>query len=534
MFFRWIIGCLVISCAATVDAQEIKFVDVTEQAGLVEPLAGLMGHGGAWGDYDNDGRIDLLVGGFCDRPDAEYRPAAGPVANRLLRNLGDGRFDPAKMPAVEIHARTSGAVFADLDNDGDVDLYVANNAKAGGRASREAIQAAAKQVRSKLYRNDGGQLIDVSEASGACPDSLYSVRNVGVLDYDSDGRLDLFLVEDRFTKTPQSRLMKNVGELRFKDVTAGAGLANVFGLGLAIADLNDDGRPDLFVGHSNRFFVSGPDGKYRESAALRKTFAWAPLDGEDWPCGAAFGDLNRDGRLDLVLAIHGVRARNRVYFNEGVAADLVPRFRDVTAEVGLPGEVPAKCPHVEIQDFDNDGWPDIYFSAAKMDAEGRVRPLVYRNTGRAADGLPRFASPFDLTESMVYFPAGPSGDFDRDGRVDLFLVNWFQGNRSRLLHNESESGNHWLQVQVVGRKANRLGIGAKVRVYQAGRIREREALLGYQEMATGYGYASGQEAVAHFGLGKSERVDVVVTLPGGQTVEQKGVTSRQRIVVKEP
>src|SRR3954471_3094900 len=107
----------------------IVFSDRTKEAGILEHVAGMMGHGGAWGDFDGDGHIDLYVGGFCDRPNAEYKPAAGPVPNRLFRNLGNGRFEQVKMPAVEFYGRTSGAIFADLDNDGALELYVANNAK---------------------------------------------------------------------------------------------------------------------------------------------------------------------------------------------------------------------------------------------------------------------------------------------------------------------------------------------------------------------------------------------------------------------
>ena len=384
----WLLGMWTCETAA----QQIRFTDVTAQAGLIEPLRGLLGHGAAHGDFDGDGQVDLYVGGFSDRPDAQYKPAKGPVGNRLLRNLGNGRFEPTGSSAPEIHGRTSGAVFVDLDNDGDLELYIANNAKSrAGQATGDSIQAAAKHLSSKLYRNDGGKLVDISAASGACPAALHTARNVGVLDYNGDGLLDLLAIEDRFTRRPRSVLLKNLGGLRFADANAEADLPDdLFGLGLAVADMNGDRRPDFFVGHSNRFFVSGPDGKYREPESLRKTFAWEPLDGEDWPCGAAFGDLDRDGRLDLVLAIHGVRARNRVYRNEGIF-DGVPRFRDVTAKVGLPSEVPTRCPHVEIQDFDDDGWMDVYFSAGWLDDDGRVTPLVFRNQGRQAGGLPRLS-----------------------------------------------------------------------------------------------------------------------------------------------
>jgi hypothetical protein len=507
----------------------IRFRDVTQQAGLIEPLAGLMGHGAAVADYDGDGDLDVFVGGFCDRPDREYAPAKGPVPNRLLRNTGDGRFEAVPMPVVEIYGRTSGAVFADLDNNGTLDLYVANNAKSRGPKTKEPQRSAAS-LPSKLYRNDGNQFVDVSEQSGACPPNLHTARNVGVFDYNADGLLDLLVVEDRFTSTPRSALFKSLGSMRFTDANREAGIPDdLFGLGCAVADLNDDLRPDFFVAHSNRLFLSNGKGGYREAVELRDVFAWKPLDGEDWPCGAAFGDLNADGRLDLVLSIHGVQARNRVFMNEGSDNGL-PRFRDRTQAVGLGDVVPARSPHVEVQDFDNDGRMDIYISAGWLE-DGEFTPLVYRNVGTRGD-LPRFVPPRPIKPPMVYYPAGPSGDFNGDGRLDLLLVNWFSGNHSRLLQNESDGG-HWLDVQVVGRTINRMGIGSKVRVYRSGGAGNDGALLGVREIAIGYGYASGQAASCHFGLGDRTVVDVEVQLGNGEVRRQTGVKANQKLVIHE-
>jgi hypothetical protein len=518
------------SFALALDESAIRFDDVTEAAGLVKPLAGLMGHGGAWGDYDGDGRVDLFVGGFADRPNAEYAPAAGPLINHLFRNLGDGRFEIVDTPAVSIYARTSGAVFADLNNDGTLELYVANNAKKG-IARGEEPQRSAKMQRSQLLKNAAGKLTDVSAASGACPETLFTARNVGVLDYDGDGLLDLFVVEDKFTREPRSVLLHNEGGLKFRDVTAQVGLPeNIFGLGLAVSDVNEDGRPDFFVGHSNRLFLSQPGNRYREATELAEVFKFEPFDNEDWPCGVAFGDLNRDGRLDLVVTAHGVRARNRVFINDGVKNGM-PQFREITKEAGLAEIVPTRCPHVEIQDLDNDGWPDIYTTAAWLD-DGKITPLVYRNAG-LRDGLPHFEPIRPIGESMVYFPAGPSADYDGDGRLDLFLINWFAGNHSRLLHNTSAQ-RQWLQVRVAGHSTNREGIGAQIRVYPKSKLGDAASLLGFQEIGTGYGYASGQPAVAHFGLGDVGEVDLRIRLPDGKVVDQAGVKAGQLFTLDPP
>lgn len=527
---------LLVGLTSTVaQAQSIRFEDRTKEAGLVEPVRGIMGHGGAWGDYDGDGKVDLYVGGFADRPADQYKPADGPVSNRLLRNLGNGKFERVRDKAVEVTGRTSGAVFADLDNNGTLELYVANNAKPrAGRRAKTDIQKAARLQLSNLFRNDGGKLVDISKTSGAVPPELHTARNIGVFDYDNDGLLDLLVVEDRFRRGPRTVLLRNEGKLKFRIVNKQVGLPDdLYGLGCAVADLNGDNRPDFFIGHSNRLFLSAKGNRYVEPASLKKTFAWKPLDGEDWPCGAAFGDLNSDGRLDLVLSIHAKTARNRVYLNEGLKNG-VPRFRDVTKQVGLPESVGEKSPHVEIQDFDNDGRPDIYLSTAWLSADGKITPLIYHNVG-VKNGLPQFKALHKpgKDEQIVYFPAGPSADYDGDGRVDLFLINWFRGNHCRLLKNVSPKRN-WLTVRVEGKTVNRMGIGSKVRLYRAGKAGDAKSLLGYQQVTTGYGYASGQPAVCHFGLGDAKTVDVVVELPNGKRIQQTGVKSNQQLTVREP
>ena len=217
--------------------------------------------------------------------------------------------------------------------------------------------------------------------------------------------------------------------------------------------------------------------------------------------------------------------------NEGIE-DGFPVFRDVTAAVGLPAKLSNKSPHVELQDFDNDGWVDIYLSTAWLGNDGTITPLVYRNLG-LHNGLPRFAAPATPSGEVVYFPAGPSADFDRDGRVDLCLINWFSGNHTRLLRNASTPERGWLQVAVRGRSFNRQGIGSQIRVYPAGQLTDEPSLLGFQELTIGYGYASGQEAVCHFGLAQHDTVDLAVRFPNGKRITRTNVAANQRIVLEE-
>jgi hypothetical protein len=163
-----------------------------------------------------------------------------------------------------------------------------------------------------------------------------------------------------------------------------------------------------------------------------------------------------------------------------------------------------------------------------MDEKGAVEPLIYRNTG-AKGSIPVFAATrkTERGDKFVYYPAGPSCDVDRDGRTDLFLINWFRGNHSRLLRNVSDSGN-WLDIEVQGETFNRQGIGTKIRIMTGGK------LLGAQEMATGYGYASGQIARCHFGLGEVKEVDVELVFPNGKTRRIESVKDvNQLLTIKE-
>ncbi|REJ95519.1 MAG: hypothetical protein DWQ34_05570 [Planctomycetota bacterium] len=145
-----------------------------------------------------------------------------------------------------------------------------------------------------------------------------------------------------------------------------------------------------------------------------------------------------------------------------------------------------------------------------------------------------FFEKMEREHMIVYTAPGPSCDYDRDGRLDLFLANWWVNQRSLLLKNESQAGN-WLQVAVEGGEGvNRNGIGAVVRVYPAGRIGESGALWCSREIAVGYGYASGQEALAHIGLAGLDECNVEFILPhGGGRVEQRGVKANQRITISK-
>lgn len=542
MFFTRFIALIVasVACRHAVAADPpFVFRDVAEEVGLHEPLQGMMGHAAAWGDVDGDGWLDLFVGTFADRPAENYRGggAAGPVPNQLLLNR-KGKFQRSNQETLAWLGRASGSVFADFDNDGLLDLYVANN----GRLGKDNL----------LYHNrGGGQFENVTVKAGAPLHTPEVARSATVLDFDGDGLLDLLVLAT--VGKGETRLFRNRGGMKFELSDAIPGGAT--GLGLAVADVTGNGWPDVMIGGPNRMFVNMGGGKFREASELGLNTTFTRED--DSPsCGVAFGDFDRDGHPDMLIGSHHKAPWNkqpnaiRLFRNLGSTPQKV-RFEELTEKVGIV-KYPIKVPHVEIRDFDNDGWPDLYTAVATM-RDGKVYPAIYRNLSAAQGVLPHFqetafvhrqdfpleedtpqARSGDFYEKLVangkvmYYAPGPSGDFDNDGRLDIFLPSWWPKLPSMLLKNETRARGY-LDVTVVGQKGvNRMGIGAMVRAYKTGRAREPDAMIASEEIATGYGFCSGQPAVAHLGLGAETKCDLVVTLPHG-----KGQIVRRNVKVNQ-
>jgi hypothetical protein len=452
-----------------------KFTDVSRRAGFTTEG---WGQGGCVGDFNHDGRPDVLVTYYGH--------------NRLYRNLGDGTFRDA---TAEAHLPTSGirygagCSFLDYDRDGRLDLFVANYLELDlARTPKPGESAACNwkgldvfcgphglpTATNVLYHNNGdGTFTDVSAAAGILkPGGRYNL-GVASADFDGDGWPDLYVACDQ---TP-SLLYRNRRDGTFEERGVEAGVAYNFdgqlqsGMGVAVADYDGDGRLDIaktnFSGDIPSLFHND-DGRFFEDVAQRAGLAANHLLG--W--GIAFVDLDDDGWKDLVIA-------NGHVYPEVDRSPLGERYLQKT--------------------------------------------LVYRNLGNGRfEDVTRSAGPALETPRPARGLA--VGDVDGDGRPEIVIVN--MNRPPSLLKNTAARGN-WLALRLEGTTSNRSAIGARVTVEAAGRRQTDEVM-------SGGSFYSHTDMTLYFGMGAARVADrIEVRWPGGARQEWKSVPANQSLALKE-
>jgi enediyne biosynthesis protein E4 len=442
------------------------FTDITRAAGLLVEMYGM---GAAAADYDNDGRTDLYV------------TALG--ANRLFRNAGGSRFvDVTARAGVGDPGFSTSAAWFDYNRDGVLDLFVANYVDwspqkdlfctLDGTLKSYCTPESYQGHSSTLYRGKGdGTFEDVTRAAGIY-DPNGKALGVALIDYDSDGWMDLFVAHD----TQPNRLYRNLGNGRFRDVGLMAGVAFSeagaarAGMGVDAADYNGSGHQSLIVGNfSNEmmalyanegtglFIDEAPASAVGKASLLTLTF------------GAFFFDYDLDGRIDIFAA-------------NGHVADDISRVQ--------PTVKYAQPPHV----FRNAG--------------GRRFEDVTRRLGA------------DLGRPMVARGAAYA-DYDADGDLDVIVTT--NNGPARLLRNDGGNRNRWIRVAVVGTRSNRNGIGTRVQAI----VGDKPGPWAY--VKTGSSYCSQSELPVTLGLERAQRVSLRLTWPDGQ-VETIGPLETNRAV----
>ncbi|MBN1660535.1 MAG: VCBS repeat-containing protein [Anaerolineae bacterium] len=441
--------------------------EVATSAGTDDTGDGL---GIAWGNYDGDDDADLFVAqGGVD----------GGEADILYANQGDGTFaDSSAAGGVGDGGAGFGAAWADYDQDGDLDLYVARHNQPN-----------------LLYRNQGdGTFAEVGAAAGV--DNPADNTAVAWADYDADGWLDLLVVG----YWADHALYHNQGDGTFSNVAGPAGLAGSSqgGEGAAWGDYDDDGDPDLYIAQNgpNTLFRNNGDGTFTDVTAA------AGVSDARFSRGTAWGDLDNDGDLDLYVTNYG--EENAFYRNDGGV------FTNMSAPAGVND--PGNGIGVTLGDLDNDADLDVWVVNDGPNA-------LYLNNG---DGT--FAQHPGLTHSANAHGIA-SADYDGDGDLDAYVTNRNDG--PNLLYRNRGNGNHWLHVRTSGSYSNADGIGARVQVVAAG-------LSQIREVSGGSGFASQDSLPVEFGLGAYDgTVTVEVTWPSGVVDTLSGISVDQVVVVTE-
>ena len=485
----------------------IEFVlenSATAEKQVIETMVG----GVAAFDYDGDGRTDIFFTNGATIPLLEKN--APKYYNRLYRNLGGMKFkDVTEEAGLAGEGYCHGAAAADYDNDGHVDLFVA-----GVRSNH-------------LYRNLGnGRFEDVTEKAGI-KGGAWAITG-GWFDYDNDGRLDLFVAnylkwspEDppycgnpernirsychpRFYDGLPSALYHNRGDGTFEDVSVQSGIAAHIGKAMSVsfADYDGDGLMDIFVANDkmpNFLFHNLGNGKFEE-VALEAGAALLDDGREVSGMGSDFRDYDNDGLPDIVFT--ALSGETFPLFRNTPKTG----FRDWGRRSGLAtSSIKYSGWSLGLFDLNNDGWKDLFTANAHVnDTVESFEATTYKlaNSVFAGVGDGTFRDVSREAGSDFQAPRAHRGaafaDFNNDGKIDVVVS--AIGERPELWENVSPGGNSWLIVKLEGVRSNRDGIGARIRIGTQS-----------NHMTTSVGYASSSHFGVHFGLGSAkvaERVEI--------------------------
>jgi len=484
-------------------------------------------------DYNNDGRMDIFFTNGAKMP--EMRKTDPSFYNCLLKQRADGTFEDVTEKAGLTGKDLSysfGVAAGDYDNDGYTDLFLCS---AG---------------RNTLYHNNGdGTFTDVTAQSGigGKPPNTLSVV-AAWFDYDNDGLLDL-LVDNYTFWTPQTdircsmgskeyycdprrypsvppRLYHNLGHGKFEDVTdkSGLGASPGKGMGISIADFNNDGWPDIFIANDtepNSLFINQKNGTFQERG-LELGVAYNDSAHTGSSMGSDAKDYDNDGNVDIFY--NNLMGQIwQLLRNRGNLFTYPYATRVQTLSQPYSGWSNGFI------DYNNDGWLDIYSANGDVDQVNEKSPQ--HDTMFESQAGKTFV---DVSEAMgkdflhVGYQRGSAfGDLNNDGAMDIVVTSLNE--RPRILMNTADSGNHWLTLSLIGHKSARDAIGAKVKLTTAsGRVL-------YNHVSVSVGFMSSSDKRVHFGLGAETAIkSIEIRWPSGIVQELKGVKADQFLKIDEP
>ncbi len=496
-------------------------------------------------DYNNDGRVDLFF--LNGAPSPEHIRTDPASFNRLYRNNGDGTFtdvtEASGLSGRRMKGYPQGIAIGDYDNDGFVDIYVTNYGNG------------------VLYHNNGdGTFTDVTAKAGVAMDRYPFKASACWIDVDNDGYLDLFVTHyfqwtfkdnaddycgqkkpgyrtyctpDVFKPLPNV-LFRNNGDGTFTDISEKAGLNKWSGkgMGVAIADYDNDGRMDIFVTNDkmpNFLYHNEGQGVFKEVAMEAGVYA---NEGASMVSGMGcdFNDYNNDGLPDIFYSdLAGESFTLFTNMGKGI-------FRDDTFPSGL-GLLSAQHSgwSVKFCDLDNDGWKDLFIAGShvvdnvemfKQDSRYKESCLAYRNlgNGKFEDLTPGLGPDFQAKGANRGIAVA---DFDNDGSLEVAVCRL--NDTPLLFKKKGGPENHWLLLQLQGKKSNRDAIGARIQLTTPSGLKQ------YQHVSTANGIYSAGDKRVHFGLGGEAVVKSLEILwPSGIRQSLENIKADRILKITEP
>jgi hypothetical protein len=527
----------------------LRFTDITTSAGIlfqhaVAPekrfLIESMSGGVLLLDYDRDGWLDIY---FTNAPSVDMALRGEKARSALYRNNHDGTFtDVTDRTGVGDPCWAMGGAVADYNNDGWPDILVT--------CAQGLV----------LYRNNGNGIFTDVTREARLTDRRWAT-GAAFADYDGDGFVDLMVTRyvdfdlknlpkfgvgptchfrgipvqcgPRGMKGLSDSLYHNNGDGTFTDVSKSAGVddsVGYYGLGLAWTDFNDDGRPDLFIADDstpNYLYRNDGNGHFTDMSFVSGT-ALGGDGGEMAGMGVAVCDYNHSGRFSIHVT-NFEDQNNSLYRNDGTMS-----FTEVSYAAGIGTvTVPYLGWGTGCVDLDNDGWPDLFVvnghvypqvDAFKAGAKYQQRKLVFLNKRNGT-----FEDVSNILGPALSVPQASRGaalgDLDNDGDIDVVVEN-IDG-APMILRNDGGNQKHWISLELLGSKSNRLAIGAKVKAVTG-------TLVQVDEVRSGGSYLSQNDSRIHFGLGSAAEVDrIEIRWPSGRTDSIQNLSADRFYLIKE-
>jgi hypothetical protein len=497
-----------LNAQAFTDESIIAGLDFSHDGTGTEILLNYFSTGAAWFDYNNDGNLDLYV-------------TMRQEANKLFKNNGDGTFTDVAGTLGVLDASHDGAgvVIADFNNDGWQDIFLAN--------SNEDV----------LFKNNNGtSFTDITISAGFDTNDDSRGTSASWGDYDDDGYLDLYVahhkpIVDANNSDLQDKLYHNNGNETFTDVSdllldsgnlSGAGFIGGW------TDYDRDGDLDIFLVNDCLMDIPVKTKVFRNDGDTHPNLSWKftevsvaiGVDDCSNGMGIAVGDYNRDGWMDVFYTDDG---EVNLYKNtNGV-------FESQTSTAGVGGQAIAffswgTC----FFDYDLDGWQDLFVTSGSLKQASSTSPepnMLFRNNGNGInfdDVSDAMGMNDDARSRTAVF-----GDYDNDGDPDMFIVNYAE--QVILKRNNIDNGNHYLKVHLVGTVSNFDGIGSYLK------LETPDGMTQYFETRSGSSLGGGDAIDAYFGLGSNTSIlSIEVTWPSGIVQTLENLSADQYLTIQEP